>query len=87
MIHTSNETAIDQILLNIEDSVDNFQENIDSIVIPDKINITKYNENYTPILSVSQGDFQAMKKFNFQAQEQNYYVFIICITLFLLIIR
>ena len=78
MIHTNNETAIDLILSNIEDSIDDFQKNINSILIPDNLNLTKYNDYYTPILSVSPEDFKALKKFNFLAQEQNYYAFIIC---------
>ena len=81
MIHTNNETAIYLILSNIEDSVDDFQKNIEGILIPDTLNVTKYNDYYTPILSVSPGDFNALEKFNFRAKEQNYYAFIICIIL------
>lgn len=84
MIHTSNETAIDKILFNIDNSIDDLEKNIDSIIIPQKINVTKYDKKEFPILTVTESDFQNLKLFDFQEKEENYFIFIICKIIFLI---
>lgn len=85
MIQTNNITAIKLVLDNIDNYIDDFQNNIENILIPENINITKYNDYYTPVLSLSENDFEEMKKFNFREQSENYFVFVICKEFFCLI--
>jgi hypothetical protein len=78
MIHSSNETAIDLILYNMKNSIDDYNEYIESIIIPDILNIKKYDGNEFPIISVSSFDFLKLRKFDILGQEENYFIFIIC---------
>lgn len=78
MIATANETALNNTLSNIENSVDDFDKNIESIIIPDNINITKYDQENVPILGLGNEDFLKLREYDFQKHEENYYFFIIC---------
>jgi hypothetical protein len=78
MIHSSNETAIDLILFNINNSINEYDIYIDSIIIPDVIDIRKYDQNEFPILSVSNIDFLKLRKFDILEQEENYFILILC---------